>query len=721
MEGRDGAVRIESLLAHRDWVRRVARALTSDEAAASDLEQEAWLRALRDPPREDRGLRAWFGTVLRNTAWNMRRSDRRRRAYEAAATSAHAIAPPPDLVAEAELHERVVRLVLDLEEPYRTAMLVRWFEDLPPAAMAGRLAIPVETVRTRLRRALEMLRVRLDRESAGDRRRWVLALGPLARVASDLESRGRIGPTAATAAAAGGLAMAAEGKAVLVAAVLLALSTGAILVAGGGDPPAGVEFPAATDPATPETAHRTPPSAARTPAVVAEVPRPAPTVAPAAIPEPISVPRRRLVVRDVVSGEGVPDLALRVDFRPVDTREDAEEELCTDREGAADFPASGIRAVEAVAPGWMLVGPVTDRSPELWVSRAVEVRGTVRAGSADAFDPGKATVRVVLGFASHSLGTQTVPSPWKGPWSTMRGAAPSDVGEVHPGPDGEYRLRVPVAPEVFVRATCPGWLPALSGIPGMPAADGERVDLVLERVLPRVSLVVRDSSGNPVPGVEVQVFASARMRPEDTRAFLMRYGAEGGLTATSGADGAEVNLICGGRTEADGSIAADLRIPGEVLVAVGPLEGHAPRILRLGRVDTALESIAVDLPALDPSRKVRLSVGGVTFPCLRITIAPLFKEGPQPATPVVLDADGRMPAQYLDAGVRYGFILASDAGMQIVEWTGDRDEVDIPDAQDRDGVWLSERIRRALEEATGAPSPPPRTGGSGGSSGAAPK
>jgi hypothetical protein len=45
--------------------------------------------------------------------------------------------------------------------------------------VAARLAIPVETVRTRTRRALERLRADLDRRH-GDRRAWVLVVSRLA-------------------------------------------------------------------------------------------------------------------------------------------------------------------------------------------------------------------------------------------------------------------------------------------------------------------------------------------------------------------------------------------------------------------------------------------------------------------------------------------------------------------------------------------------------------
>ncbi len=42
-------VPIETLLAHREWVRAVALAVVRDPNAADDVEQETWLAALRTP------------------------------------------------------------------------------------------------------------------------------------------------------------------------------------------------------------------------------------------------------------------------------------------------------------------------------------------------------------------------------------------------------------------------------------------------------------------------------------------------------------------------------------------------------------------------------------------------------------------------------------------------------------------------------------------------
>ena len=59
--------------------------------------------------------------------------------------------------------------VMILDEPVRTVVLLRYWEGLPPRRIAARLEIPVETVRTRLKRGLHKLRVRLDGECGGRR------------------------------------------------------------------------------------------------------------------------------------------------------------------------------------------------------------------------------------------------------------------------------------------------------------------------------------------------------------------------------------------------------------------------------------------------------------------------------------------------------------------------------------------------------------------------
>src|SRR5512138_1347391 len=199
---------LETLLAHREWVSRVAAALTKDEHLAADLEQDVWLEALERPPRVRGSLRGWLAAALRHDLFDRRRADARRvRREEAVARPEGATAA--DLVESAEAHRRVVNAVMDLAEPYRSTVLLRWYEDLRPAAIAARQGIPVETVRTRLRRAVQQLRERFDAESGGDRSAWTLALLPLVR---GVPSAGHAVPAGAVV---GGLVMNASAKAAI--------------------------------------------------------------------------------------------------------------------------------------------------------------------------------------------------------------------------------------------------------------------------------------------------------------------------------------------------------------------------------------------------------------------------------------------------------------------------------------------------------------------------
>ena len=75
----------------------------------------------------------------------------------------------------------MVAAVLALAEPYRSAVLLRYYEELPPRAIARRLGVPVETVRTRVKRGVELIRMRLVEARSFDARALIAWLLPMAR------------------------------------------------------------------------------------------------------------------------------------------------------------------------------------------------------------------------------------------------------------------------------------------------------------------------------------------------------------------------------------------------------------------------------------------------------------------------------------------------------------------------------------------------------------
>lgn len=217
-------VQIDQLLAHREWVRRVARAMVRDENDADDLEQGLWLDALQNPPRSGRSLRGWLFTALRRDSANARHAEDCRARREESTARAEALPSAEELVAKTDAHKRVVNAVMDLAEPYRSTVLYRFFEDLSPMAIAERQGVPVETVRTRLKRALAQVRQRFDTENEGDRERWCLALLPLLR--RSLNKSAARGTAAATA---GAVIMSVKAK-VVVALVTVAVVAASLLL-----------------------------------------------------------------------------------------------------------------------------------------------------------------------------------------------------------------------------------------------------------------------------------------------------------------------------------------------------------------------------------------------------------------------------------------------------------------------------------------------------------
>jgi RNA polymerase sigma factor (sigma-70 family) len=187
----------EQLLAHTEWLSRLARAFVGD-AAAPDVVQDTFEIALSKPPRREGALRPWLGGVARNIGGMTRRSRvrRERRELHDAAAPAEAIPTPEELLARVEMHQRVARIVFELPEPLCGTLLLRYFEDMSAADIARAQGIPAATVRSRLKDALGHLRAMFDAGHKRERPDTTLdapflakVLGGVnaARVANDLQ------------------------------------------------------------------------------------------------------------------------------------------------------------------------------------------------------------------------------------------------------------------------------------------------------------------------------------------------------------------------------------------------------------------------------------------------------------------------------------------------------------------------------------------------------
>lgn len=129
----------EDLLAHAGFVRALARATLCGDSECEDLEQDVWAAALSAKPVEPSRQRPWLVAVLRGKAADLLRRRERRLRRE------RAVAAPPvepsaaDAVVRAESGRRLVHALLELDEPFRSAVLLRYLDGLAPGTTHARI------------------------------------------------------------------------------------------------------------------------------------------------------------------------------------------------------------------------------------------------------------------------------------------------------------------------------------------------------------------------------------------------------------------------------------------------------------------------------------------------------------------------------------------------------------------------------------------------------
>ena len=478
------AFRPEDLLAHREWVERAARALVYGDADADDLQQQAWLKVLARPPREEPASpRGWLWSVLRSVAIDRGRAARSRRLHEEEAARPERIdASPAELVARAETLTRVARLALELEEPYRATVLLRYFEDQEPAAIAALQGVPVETVRTRLKRAVAQMRERLDAESGGDRRRWCLALVALLRPSETGPAAGGAGAAAASAAGLLGGALVIKKAAAAIAILVLLLIGGRIALHNV------IEFH--KTPTAASLAPTTPPAVAAAPSpakepATAESGEPAPSAAPAPAAAAATDGAVRVSVR---WHDGTPAHGIWVELRAETGRDDPRNSSFarTGEDGTVHF--TGI----PLGTAWVQL----DRFA------AGGIRTQVRPGG----EPASVELKVAPGFAVEGIVVDRDGRPVAGAtiWAGPGGPLGAGLAAAESAGDGTFRLRDRSSPcEVGARAA--GHAPSVTAMPTGAPGSVQQVRLVLRGPGAALSGRVVDAEGAPVAGALVQV------------------------------------------------------------------------------------------------------------------------------------------------------------------------------------------------------------------------
>ena len=219
---------IEDLLEHAGWLSGLARRLVRDASIADDVVQQTLLQAIRRPPRSKSAAAGWLARVARNEAKQIGRSEHARQQREQRVGRMGTAPATIDIVARAEIHRRLVEALFSIQEPFRTTLLLRYFDGLEPKAIARELDCPPSTVRTRLKRGLDRLRYAMDERSNGDRRTWTLSLMTFVNPRS-LAGFTRTGGALSTETAVGASVMGAKSS-VIGLSLLLLLGIGLIVV-----------------------------------------------------------------------------------------------------------------------------------------------------------------------------------------------------------------------------------------------------------------------------------------------------------------------------------------------------------------------------------------------------------------------------------------------------------------------------------------------------------
>ena len=156
------------MIAYQHKVFGVALRMVKNRAEAEEIAQEVFLRAHRaaDDFRGEAKLSTWLYAIASRLCLNHLASGERRRGHEGEETltrlaSGHAT--PVDQLERSELESALHRAIAELPDERRIVVVLRDLEGLSYEEIATALALPLNTVRSRLHRARMDLKEKLER------------------------------------------------------------------------------------------------------------------------------------------------------------------------------------------------------------------------------------------------------------------------------------------------------------------------------------------------------------------------------------------------------------------------------------------------------------------------------------------------------------------------------------------------------------------------------
>jgi len=143
-----------------DSVARVCFLFLRDRQLAQDAAQDTFIKAWNalDRLREDGAEKAWLMQIAVNNCKNMLRS----RYFRMVDRGISLDELPEAATEDRQGDDTVLKAVMALPDKYREPVILYYYQELTAEETAQALRLPGATVRTRLKRARDLLRTRLE-------------------------------------------------------------------------------------------------------------------------------------------------------------------------------------------------------------------------------------------------------------------------------------------------------------------------------------------------------------------------------------------------------------------------------------------------------------------------------------------------------------------------------------------------------------------------------
>lgn len=148
---------------HGEHMLKIAYFFVKNRATAEDIVQDVFVRLLNNTTYEERGnLRAYLSKLTANRAKDYLKSWRYRMVSILSKQEDVSHVYRDELLVDLEKNE-IGHAILDLPIKYREPIILYYYEELPLIEIAAHLKLPVNTVKTHLRKARQLLQASLHK------------------------------------------------------------------------------------------------------------------------------------------------------------------------------------------------------------------------------------------------------------------------------------------------------------------------------------------------------------------------------------------------------------------------------------------------------------------------------------------------------------------------------------------------------------------------------